>query len=58
MFLLVRGHFASLTINKNVHMAMMMSSELMTCQTHEGHLHENGVLTWFCNETATMVSHI
>ena len=26
--------------------------------THEGHLHQNGVLTWFCNETAIMISHI
>ena len=26
--------------------------------THEGHLHQNGVLTWFCNEMAILISHI
>ena len=26
--------------------------------THEGHLRQNGKLTWFCNETAIKVSHI
>ena len=26
--------------------------------THQGHLHHNGVLTWFCNETAIMISHV
>ena len=26
--------------------------------THEDHLRQNGVLLWFCNETAIMVSHI
>ena len=26
--------------------------------THEGHLHQNGVLTWFSYKTATMTSHI
>ena len=25
--------------------------------THKGHLRQNGVLTWFCNETAIMISH-
>ena len=25
--------------------------------THEGHLRQNGKLTWFCNETITMISH-
>ena len=25
--------------------------------THDGHLHQNGVLTWFCNETIIMISH-
>ena len=25
--------------------------------THEGHLRQNGVLTWFCNEMALMISH-
>ena len=25
---------------------------------HEGHLRQNGVLTWFCNETVIMISHI
>ena len=23
--------------------------------THEGHLRQNGVLTWFCNETAILI---
>ena len=26
--------------------------------THEGHLRQNGKLTWFCNETAIKISHI
>ena len=26
--------------------------------THEGHLRQNGKLTWFCNETVIMISHI
>ena len=26
--------------------------------THEGHLHQDGVLTWFCNEMAKMISYI
>ena len=26
--------------------------------THEGHLRQTGVLTWFCNETAIMISPI
>ena len=26
--------------------------------THKGHLHQNGVLTRFCNETVIMISHI
>ena len=26
--------------------------------THEGHLRQNGVLTWFYNETAITISHI
>ena len=26
--------------------------------THEGHLRQNGKLTWFCNETDIKVSHI
>ena len=26
--------------------------------THESHLRQNGVLTWFCNETAIIMSHI
>ena len=26
--------------------------------THEGHLRQNGELTWFCNETVIMISHI
>ena len=25
--------------------------------THEGHLRQNGKLTWFCNETAIKVSY-
>ena len=25
--------------------------------THEGHLRQNGELTWFCNETVIMRSH-
>ena len=25
--------------------------------THEGHLRQNGELTWFCNETIIMISH-
>ena len=25
--------------------------------TRDGHLRQNGVLTWFCNETAIMISH-
>ena len=25
--------------------------------THEGHLRQNGELTWFCNETVIMISH-
>ena len=25
--------------------------------THEGHLHQNGELTWFCNEAIIMISH-
>ena len=25
--------------------------------THEGHLRQNGELTWFCNETMIMISH-
>ena len=25
---------------------------------HEGHLCQNGELTWFCNETIIMISHI
>ena len=24
---------------------------------HEGHLRQNGELTWFCNETIIMISH-
>ena len=26
--------------------------------TQEDHLRQNGVLTWFCNEMAIMISHI
>ena len=26
--------------------------------THEGHLRQNGVLTWFCYETAIMMSYM
>ena len=26
--------------------------------THEGHLRQNGGLTWFCNETVILISHI
>ena len=26
--------------------------------THEGHLRQNDELTWFCNETVIMISHI
>ena len=26
--------------------------------THEGPLCQNGELTWFCNETVIMISHI
>ena len=26
--------------------------------THEGHLHQNGELTWFCNETIIMMSYM
>ena len=26
--------------------------------THEGHLRHNGVLSWFSNETAVMISNI
>ena len=26
--------------------------------THEDHLHQDGVLTWFCDETAIMKSYI
>ena len=26
--------------------------------THESHLRQNGVLTWFCNETAKTMSYI
>ena len=26
--------------------------------THEGHLRQNGELTWFYNETVIMISHI
>ena len=26
--------------------------------THEGHLRLNGELTWFCNVSAIMISHI
>ena len=29
---------------------MMMSSGLTMHQPIKGHLHQNGVLTWFCNE--------
>ena len=25
--------------------------------THEGHLRQNGELTWFCSETIIMISH-
>ena len=25
--------------------------------TYEGHLRQNGELTWFCNETIIMISH-
>ena len=25
--------------------------------THEGHLRQNGELTWLCNETIIMISH-
>ena len=25
--------------------------------THQGHLRQNGELTWFCSETIIMVSH-
>ena len=25
---------------------------------HEGHLRQNGKLTWFCDETAIKISHI
>ena len=25
--------------------------------THEGHLRQNGELTWFCNETIIMIIH-
>ena len=26
--------------------------------THEGHLRQNGELTWFCSETIIMISHV
>ena len=26
--------------------------------THEGHLRQNGELTWFCNETIIMMSYL
>ena len=26
--------------------------------THEGHLRQNGELTWFCNETVIMMSYM
>ena len=26
--------------------------------TNEGHLHQNDVLTWFCNEAAIMMSYM
>ena len=26
--------------------------------THEGHLRQNGVLTWFCNEMVIMMSYM
>ena len=37
---------------------MMMMFRFNDASTHEGHLRPNGVLTWFCNETAIMINHI
>ena len=38
---------------------MMMSSGLTRHQpTHEGHLRQDDVLTWFCNEATVTISHI
>ena len=33
-------------------------SRFNDASTHEGHLRQNGKLTWFCNETAIKISHI
>ena len=30
---------------------------LNDASTHEGHLRQNGELTWFCSETIIMISH-
>ena len=49
------------------HKCLLNTSFIWTCDddefrfndasTHEGHLRQNGELTWFCNETIIMISH-
>ena len=41
-----------------VMMMMMNDFRFNDASTHDGHLRQNGVLTWFCNETDIMISHL
>ena len=45
------------TMTATTYDTMMMSSGFNDASTHEGHLRQNGELTWFCNETIIMISH-
>ena len=37
---------------------MRRMSRFNDASTREGHLRQNDKFTWFCNETAIMISHL
>ena len=45
-------------MKRNIHAYHNDEFRFNDTSTHEGHLHQNGVLTRFFNETSLMISHI
>ena len=53
------GLSETLLINYNIYYCGDDDDEFRfnEASTHEGHLHQNSISTWFCNEMAIMVSY-
>ena len=54
----IQKRFQTLCGNSLVTHGWMDEFRCKDASTHEGHLRQNGELTWFCNETVIMMSYM